>query len=513
MSVNILIGVGGTGAKVVESCLMLFAAGIGPEEVHVGMVDQDQANGNVGRSHDFLRDLMRLRQLWGEQESAHYLDWQSADDPIDFGSVTVKPLFPDRNSAIWCPERDNTNLAGIIGENLDPPRQALFDCLFMRGDEEQDLMLGKGYRGRAHVGATALVASIIEEESELLARLRTLMEDPGQRDVNIFIVGSAFGGTGAAGFPTLARALNRLRSDRELANRNNIHIGGLLMLPYFSFNDDEGDGEAVVTSDELIPKAQLALEYYANLFRNEQAFDRFYALGWERMIPLGYHEAGAAEQSNPALPPELFAASSAVDFFNGDGANEADGTQILLSARQDNAIKWRDLPGADLIQNKLAQLLRFAFYWRYIARGMLDEKPGMLRKNWMHKLVGKIDLTSATNQLDALDSVLHDVLHWAATIQRTGERHWSPGPWDLSNAAQRTEDPTKPVSMLTSPSKDVYDCFDELMFVDGGQVVPRTGHHIYSDLDGGNVALRNKSKGIGVAVATVAKAMNVGGGN
>jgi hypothetical protein len=144
---------------------------------------------------------------------------------------------------------------------------------------------------------------------------------------------------------------------------------------------------------------------------------------------------------------------------------------------------------------------------------MLDEKPGMLRKNWMHKLVGKIDLTSATNQLDALDSVLHDVLHWAATIQRTGERHWSPGPWDLSNAAQRTEDPTKPVSMLTSPSKDVYDCFDELMFVDGGQVVPRTGHHIYSDLDGGNVALRNKSKGIGVAVATVAKAMNVGGGN
>ena len=42
MAVNILIGVGGTGAKTVEAALVLLLAGMVDDPVYVGIVDQDK---------------------------------------------------------------------------------------------------------------------------------------------------------------------------------------------------------------------------------------------------------------------------------------------------------------------------------------------------------------------------------------------------------------------------------------------------------------------------------------
>ena len=519
--VNILIGVGGTGAKVVEAALMLMAAGVGPKNVHVGLLDQDQSNGNVARTRKLIASIGAFRQAWSGLNGKNYIDWKANEkDPVALGSVNVVPLFPDEDNALWCPEEDDASLSSILGASIggDPARRDLFDLLFMRGKEEQDLPLGKGYRGRAHVGATALVSALIEDGSTMLERLRVLMEDPSRRKVNIFVVGSAFGGTGAAGFPTLARALHRMREAGDFVNGANVTLGGLLMLPYFSFNDDDGDGEAVVTSDELLPKAQLALDYYHNLFDSEHAFDHFYALGWGSLFHLGYHQAGAAEQSNPALPPELFAGSAVMDFFARASVpgERPEKTRIMVSARHDMPIRWRDLPRADEIEPKLGQLLRFAVYWRYVAEEMIDASSGLLgmNKNWIQKLTGGEKRIDADRELTAMRSLLDQLLVWAATIEKMGAKQWSEGPWNMRYFVTETDSPVEPVRQTASLTEtDALAGFDQLVRIDNGAFVTRDGAVLHRELKAEMINLNNESRGLGRAVATVAKAASLRGEN
>lgn len=518
--VNILIGVGGTGAKVVEALMVLMAAGVGSDAgtVHVGLIDQDESNGNVARTLGLVRAIGKFRREWS-RNGANHVDWRStASDKIAIGGVDIRPLFETEDKAVWCPEKDVETLDSIIGSNLDASRRALFDMLFMPGREEQRLPLGKGYRGRAHVGATALIAAMLADDSTLMHRLRELMEASGARSkVNIFIVGSAYGGTGAAGFPTLARALHRLRKSKDFKNSaDNVSLGGMLMLPYFSFQDDDGDGEAVVTTDELLPKAQLALNYYDDLFEGERAFDQFYALGWGSLFHLNYHEAGSQEQSNPALPPELFAATAGIDFFrrNMVVGEPGDATRVMVAARNGPVIRWSDLPVHDEIEEKLGQFLRAAVYWRYLVKDMIDAPKGLLgRGNWVQKLSDGATTASAQAELASLNALIDHVILWAATIEHQARAHWPKGPWSLRNFVTETDSPTVPVKLRSEMTeREVLDGFDQLVRIDDGeQFVPRASAHIFDDLTNGRIKVNDESRGLGRVLATVAKASSLKG--
>ena len=520
-AVNILIGVGGTGAKAVEAALVCFAAGCGPRHVHVGLVDQDQSNGNIARTGQLLDRLVAFRAAWTRDRNHNYVDWEVPGDLPAVGSVSVSPLFG--NTALWCPEKDTATLKTILGGDIKGERAHLFDLLFIPGerekekDKEQDLKLREGYRGNAHVGATALVAAMLDSESTIEATLRTLMTDAQGRRINIFIVGSAFGGTGAAGFPTLARALHRIRTSEDFTHGKNVTLGGMLLLPYFSFTDDAPEGEVVVASTDLLPKAQLALEYYHNLFQHEKALDRFYALGWEHLIPLGYNKPGTEEQCNPAMPPELFAATAALDFFANEDPVDPDvgATNVMISARQDARIKWRDIPGARAIVGGIGRLLRFCVYWRYIAEVDIGEKRAFLRgKNWIQELAGGSKPTDSEAELNPTRLVIDHVLEWAATVEYMDQTRWLDGPWKLSDFVTRTDSKTRPVQLnLNLTRGDAKRGFDELVRLDGGEYNPRAGDDIYDGLENRAIKVNNQSKGLGVALATVMKAVALEGAN
>jgi hypothetical protein len=494
---------------------MLFAAGIGDAPVHVGLVDQDGANGNVERTRNLLSRLVDFRALWSRPNAPNRIDWTRNVAP-GIGSVDVRPLFekPERN-ALWCPSRTENSLKEIVGQNLSPDRRHLFDLLFMAGPEEQELPLAQGYRGRAHVGATALIASLADDDNPLLMRLRELMAPPGGGPVNIFIVGSAFGGTGAAGFPTLARKLNRIRNEDGFPNRGNVSIGGLLLLPYFSFDDPGEERDAVVTSDELMPKAQLALEYYENLFEHERTFDRFYLLGWDTLLPLGYHQPGSREQTNPALPPELLGATAATDFFARGGTDEEEeaerGVARMVSARQAQVVKWRDLPAADH-QQRLGQLLRFAAYWRYLFEPQLAKPDRVLARNWARKLAEGKDPAEFDDELNALRGLIDAILLWAATIEETGgARLWGAGPWSLRGLLDggHAPTPTMPVALLGAvDERRLLDTFDRMVRFDSEEAVSRAGASLYDELAAAT-APPGEHAGLGRALTAVYAAARI----
>ena len=516
---TILIGIGGTGAKVVESALALFAAGIGPAEVHVGLVDQDRSNGNMSRTETSLEHLLRFQSLWQDGNPPSRIDPARSKEPgerLDLAAVRVRPLLGDR--ALWSPEKDDVSLTDILGRDLTDGRRELFDLLFMPGEQEQDLQLGEGYRGRAHVGAAALAAAMLEDENQLIARLRTLMESGDRGEVRIFLVGSAFGGTGAAGFPTLARELHRIRTDPNFGNRGQVRIGGALMLPYFGFARPDDTGQPVVTADELLPKAQLALEYYGKLFETENTFDRFYVLGWDPFFNLGYHEAGNREQRNPPLLPELFAACGAVDFLQSDfQPAEVGDVPVMHVARAGAGIAWPDLP-LDGIKERLGRLIRFCAYWLYMTEPMLAKTALLGSGNWTQKLRGRMKPAEHEAQLLALRRVAQDVLLWAAAIERKSGTAWSPGLWRLTAFLdpQHAETPTEPVALAAAGGvADPELAFDQLVRQDGGEPFDPSRHGaspLYDTLvSNGEHHARGEHKGYGKVAAAVFRAAGLGG--
>lgn len=515
---DILIGIGGTGAKVVEAALALFAAGLGPAEVHVGLVDQDRSNGNMSRTETSLEHLMQFQAQWqgGGRDAA--IDSRRGDGDkgqIPLANVRVRALFDDR--ALWSPEKDDVTLTDVLGRDLGEGRRELFDLLFMPGEQEQDLQLGEGYRGRAHVGAAALAAAMLEDDNQLVARLRGLMESGDRREVRIFLVGSAFGGTGAAGFPTLARELHRIRTDPNFANRGQVRIGGALMLPYFGFARPDEEGQPVVTTDELLPKAQLALEYYGKLFETENTFDRFYVLGWDPFFNLGYHEAGNRDQRNPALLPELFAACAAIDFLDMSkpvAEAEIGDVPLMHVARSDAGIRWPDLPLIG-VKDRLGQLIRFCAYWLHMTEPLLSRTALLGSGNWTQKLRGRRKPTEHDAPLRALRRVAEDVLFWAANVERMTGALWSPGLWRTAGLldADHRPTPVQPIALaapgtLASPET----AFDQLIREDGGEPVSRGAAQVYDALvSRGEHLARGEHEGYGRVAAAVFRASSLQG--
>ncbi len=152
-----------------------------------------------------------------------------------------------------------------------------------------------------------------------------------------FLMGSVFGGTGAAGVPTVARHIHK-RLNRSPDDRRGI-VGAALFLPYFSYPEKDPRQEQatgkLLPSATMMARARMALDYYrlemdqSNKWgegspldtsgpagrKKPPSFDALYIVGWPEMIDLGYVAAGGGVQDNPALVPELVAALSALHFL------------------------------------------------------------------------------------------------------------------------------------------------------------------------------------------------------
>ena len=116
---NFIIGIGGTGAKCLEHLIHCCSSGLGPEDLWVGMVDQDEANGNVSRTKILLNKYINLRTSL-RNEAKH---------DLTNNSDLFKTNIRTNNDSVWLPLKgaDPTLKEVVHYDLLKPEVKGLMD--------------------------------------------------------------------------------------------------------------------------------------------------------------------------------------------------------------------------------------------------------------------------------------------------------------------------------------------------------------------------------------------------
>ena len=419
---NLILGLGGTGARIVESFIHLCAAGLGPSRAAVAFIDQDQSNGNT------LRARTTLAKYASAHRALRALGGEHPEPACDLLATALEP-HPDETDVEkchWVPQRESdASLASLIKYSLMRQENAkdLARALFHERDELR-MPLNEGYRGRPHVGSAALLAQI--ETDEFWRSLEDVVRNANE-EVRVFLCGSVFGGTGAAVLPTLARRLRQVSAEVERPLRT----AGALMLPYFTFPPAEDRKANVATGHELLLQSQSALRYYHNEMEvggKPYSLDDLYLVGWRPAIELSCHAAGAAMQANPPLAPELFGALAAARFFReerdgGDwGGGDRPARLHVIARNAPGGLDWVDLPSVTDRESgdaAYASWLRFCALWHFnYARAFGSDAPAGARDEaWFRVILGDADPDSTVNRaVGELGAYVAAALRYAAAM-------------------------------------------------------------------------------------------------
>ncbi|MBK8809278.1 MAG: hypothetical protein IPN69_00900 [Acidobacteria bacterium] len=403
------IGIGGSGAKCLEALIHLSAAGLMPDKdnLYLLFVDSDRSNGNGTRSEQLFRTYQECR--------ANYVG----------GEDLFKTAIPRLQSAgdantpnSWSPTRIGERLDNfIVKENLEENYKYFFDMMF--SPQEAATVLNEGFRGRPSIGAAVMANAVNLHETEPWQSMRQRMQaDAGMGQVSkVVVFGSIFGGTGAAGFPTISRLLSDWAQN---ARENPLQIGGVLLMPYFSFDSNAiPQNEVHVQSHDFVLNTQAALRYY-----HQQNFHEFinvtYLLGADQQREMPVTSLGSATQENPAHWIELCGALAAVDFFGAD--NAASATYRLLGCNSADNLQWEDLPHAE-VQEKLLKLARFSFAFLSTYYPMLEniESTGSgYRAPWYVDFFENQNLNLRErlgSELTSVKEYCEKFLRWLANIE------------------------------------------------------------------------------------------------
>lgn len=313
-----IFAIGGSGERVLKSLIMTLAAGtpIQANEVIPVIVDNDAESAA-------LKDCQRLLTAYGTTEGDNGV--RTLYEKTFGNDASQWPSFCHTviKEPVLLNVAGNTigNLEGIIGcpAETNNPRDkednALIhsitierDLLFTKEDKEMPLTVG--FVGNPNIGSVVLNSLSFTDPA-----FSTIVTGIQSND-GVIVIGSLFGGTGAAGFPLIVNTFNKISDP----TRKPV-LGGVAVLPYFDTDKKNTVETGVIArdrwdvdSDTFGTKTRAALMYYDD-----------YMLGVDCMYYVGddkhrvySHCVGGVSQKNEVNLTELLSAMSIIDFAKQD---------------------------------------------------------------------------------------------------------------------------------------------------------------------------------------------------
>lgn len=357
------ISIGGSGTRVLESLAHLSLAGLLPNKERDGYlytmaIDPDTGNGNLSRTHTLLTSMDGFQRV-----------------KVGQGTPLFKTQLELPKDFTWSPTPLGATLDSVIfyQNYKDTPVGKLYEALYT--EKERTTVLDVGFRGRPSIGAAVMgmkaAADVATPWQNFVEKVNSDVNSAGV--ARIFLSGSVFGGTGAAGLPTVARLLREIF--KKHIEKGKVRIGGALLLPYFSFTPNKHQKKnsgIFASSDNFLTNTKAALRYYADI--GNENYDCMYFVGDETMNPTPNFSVGSKTQRNDAHIVDFFASLAAIDFYRGTEGRHC----YFVSKEQDDVFSWQDLPyevtedGTKVsVRDRFVQFTRFIFAWLYSVKPYL----------------------------------------------------------------------------------------------------------------------------------------------
>jgi len=455
-----LIGIGGSGAKCVESLVHMAAAGLfkSNEPVHLAMIDPDKTNWNLKELKSTLVNYQSAKNALTNKPNKANADKDKTNEWFSSGFEAISsnsaPKSQSFDNLVWSPVyMEDTSLKLLLDVgNASNQERRLFETLYSKSEMNEKLQYG--FKGHPAIGSlliakefdpdlsveqTALTQNNLQQNywTRFCGRqseITNIIAD-GSDVVRIMVVGSIFGGTGAAGVPTVIGKLHKLY-EKAIA-QGKVQLGLVLMLPYFKFNkttDGMQNGELCAEADDFIMNSRYALKYY-NDSGIAQYANQIYLVGNNYYENMDF-SVGGVDQKNPALVPETVAAIGISEFF-GRGIEENESSRnVLYACRKDisdaNAdaamISFEEFPRANEFKTNILNFTRFAMgssRFLHIAQNIYDN-PGMrIKESWytvyfhnmraglVHRKPKEAERLALKTEQDAINQYLLRYLEWA----------------------------------------------------------------------------------------------------
>lgn len=367
-----IFAIGGSGQRVMHSFMMLLAGGMKLNiagKVTPVFIDTDI------NSHA-LKECIELIGQYREihENLCNSIYCENGASAID--SIHEKMFTQVVDGPVQLVTAGNKTLAKLIdngGEELlsDDGKAELAN---LYSDEMLNMPLDYGFVGVPAIGSVALNYLLNTTGADNLI-------DSIQPGDGIFIIGSIFGGTGAAGLPLL---LNKISLSKG-ANINQFYIGALSILPYFKFDDVNADTPPTPMEDyfklfdanSFDAKTKAALYYYNTHIKNVSSL---YYLGLPDAYRSKIKKAIGGVQANQE--PDYFetvAARSLFDFSNTAAFVNAAGPSYHVYNLKDTLrpkgaaqiYDLKDIPDVK-VQHSLIRLQMFRYIYLICVKNYLN---------------------------------------------------------------------------------------------------------------------------------------------
>lgn len=346
---NYFISIGGTGARVARSIINLCLVGAVPvNEFTILFVDADENNKDVNNCFDAIKRYNRIR------EAVHIPENDFIRTEIKLYNTRFSTNADGQQTAhILSPVREDYDtlykLARSDREALD-----LLSVLFTK--KEQELTVDQGFHAHPAIGTIFFSDGFQFNGSEKFQDFVKYVADSVQTDnktANVMVCGSLFGGTGASGIPSISKIMKK--KFEAVVNETPLNLGGLFMLPYFSFEPktDADPSKMEISFETFTLNSVEALNYYNSQGCNDTLFDKIYTIGFDELTQVGKYSEGGKTQHNKAHIAELYAGLAAVNFFSNTAKDIKPPTYV--TAREDGELGWSSIPAvsADIKLSKL----------------------------------------------------------------------------------------------------------------------------------------------------------------
>ena len=315
--------IGGTGIRVMKSIAMLMAGGMDTNGYTVVPVILDphldlEEKKNLHSLIDSYKDIYN-KTINNGSSTLNSLDGFFNSEIRTINELNNQTNDTQQNAGSKEKFRSYIELANLGADDLN---NYLVETMF--STKNLDNPLSVGFKGNPNVG-TVVLGEMIEGADWFRA-----FKQHCEKNDRVFIISSIFGGTGASGYPLLAKKI-RL-AENEPAVKNAL-MGAVTVLPYYGLKDPATTGSDI-DSANFYTKTKAALAYYEGTVKS----DYLYYVG-EKSLKQVY-DNDEKKQDDKANFIELVAASALFDFLK---RGKPDNQQYLSRAIES------DLESLDLV--------------------------------------------------------------------------------------------------------------------------------------------------------------------